>query len=108
MAKVTRAKLKRKEALANQKKINEANKEQVRKLYNIPALWVGGLYMSIIDNGDANIGVRLTFTEQMMLPDGTIEFNPVSAVVMNIVEFQRFYQLATMQLQALREAKKIP
>lgn len=90
-----------------QKVVERACDDMVRNIYKVNANYVGPVYLSVIDNGDQNIAVRLTFTEAMLLSENKQEYNPVSAVVMNIVDFQKFYNLATTQLQTLREAKKI-
>lgn len=90
------------------KDTEKAGDDTVRRLYSVKSYFVGPTYLSTIDNGDQNILVRLTFAEPMMLNNNRIEHSPVSSVTMNIVDFQKFYNLATMQLQMLREQKKIP
>lgn len=92
----------------NPKVMLSAEDDIIRGLYKIKANYVNGTYLSVIDNGDQNIQVRLTFAESMKLNGNIIVHEPNTAVVMNISDFIRFYNLATMQLQNLREAKKIP
>lgn len=92
----------------SQREMEKAGDDTVRRIYSVKSYFVGPVYLSVLDNGDQNIAVRLTFVEPMLLNNNKVEHNPVSSVTMNIVDFQRFYNMATMQLQSLREAKKIP
>lgn len=92
----------------NPKVMLSAEDDIIKGLYKIRANYVNCTYLSVIDNGDQNIQVRLTFVETMRLNGNITAHEPSTAVVMNISDFIKFYNLATLQLQNLREAKKIP
>jgi hypothetical protein len=79
----------------------------IRNIYKVKATFVNSVYTSVIDNGDQNIVMRLTFAESMRLND-SIEHNPIAAVAMNIMDFIKLYNSMTMHLQTLREQKKVP
>ena len=86
----------------------QAGDAAVRAIYRIHAQYVNSTYLSVLDNGDQNIQIRLTFTEDMRLNDNKVEHEPVCAVVMSIMDFQKLYNLSTLTLQQLRNNKKIP
>lgn len=102
MTKVKRARFKKQELT------KQAGDNTVRSIYKVHANYVNSCYLSVLDNGDQNIQIRLTFTEDMMLNDKKIEHEPVCAVVMSIMDFQKLYNLSTLSLQELRNLKKIP
>ena len=87
---------------------NQAGDLAVRAIYRKNANYVNSTYLSVLDNGDQNIQIRLTFVEDMRLSDNKVEHEPVCAVVMSIMDFQKLYNLSTLTLQQLRNVKKIP
>lgn len=92
----------------NNKLVQKTQDDIIRNIYKVKANFVSAVYTSILDNGDSNIVVRMTFAERMMLNNNQEEYMPVSAVAMNIQDFIRTYNAMTQHLQMLREQKKIP
>lgn len=89
-------------------KIKRTEDDMIRNIYKVDAKYVNAVYTSVIDNGDQNIIMRLTFAETLKMHDNKVEHKPVCAVAMNIMDFIRLYNSSTQHLQLLREQKKIP